>query len=104
MSLHADKASNARSGAQEVVRTPLAILPRRTRLGSQDARVVALAAGVPTNILALMHPTVAVARILVVEDSPDVISLLEHVLGEEGYDVLSATDGESALVRALHEA
>jgi two-component system response regulator MprA len=51
-----------------------------------------------------MHPTVAVARILVVEDSPDVISLLERVLGEAGYDVLSATDGESAVARALHEA
>ena len=50
-----------------------------------------------------MQPTVAVARILVVEDSPDVVALLERVLGEQGYDVFTAGDGESALARALHD-
>jgi two-component system response regulator MprA len=50
-----------------------------------------------------MHAAVAVARILVVEDSPDVVSLLERVLGEQGYDVISAGDSETAVARAVHD-
>ena len=41
------------------------------------------------------------ARILVIEDSPDLLSLLERLLRENGWDVQSASDGESGLACAL---
>ncbi len=50
-----------------------------------------------------MDATVAAARILVIEDNPDVIALLERILGEKGYDVRAASDGDSGLARALRE-
>lgn len=47
-----------------------------------------------------MHALVDLARILIVEDSPDIVALLERVLREQGYDTMTAADGESALARA----
>jgi DNA-binding response OmpR family regulator len=41
------------------------------------------------------------ARILVIEDSPDLLSLLERLLRENGWEVQSASDGESGLASAL---
>lgn len=43
------------------------------------------------------------ARILVVEDNPELVSLLERVLGENGYEVHAAVDGETGLARAIHD-
>jgi CheY-like chemotaxis protein len=37
------------------------------------------------------------AKILVVDDVPQNVRLLEAVLAPRGYDVVTATDGESAL-------
>ena len=51
-----------------------------------------------------MFAAVEAARILVVEDSAELVSLLERVLGEQGYDVSAATDGESGLARAIDQA
>lgn len=42
------------------------------------------------------------ARILVVEDDPDIRELLSYTLGKEGYEVLAAPDGDSGLSMALH--
>ncbi|MBI6546530.1 MAG: response regulator transcription factor, partial [Cyanobacteria bacterium NC_groundwater_1444_Ag_S-0.65um_54_12] len=42
-------------------------------------------------------PTGSNARILVVEDEPDVRNLLEVLLAKEGYQVLAADNGEAAL-------
>ena len=39
----------------------------------------------------------AAARILVVDDVPENVRLLEAVLEPHGYDVVSATDGQAAL-------
>lgn len=47
-----------------------------------------------------MHALVDLARILIVEDSPKIVALLERVLREQGYDTMTAADGESALARA----
>jgi DNA-binding response OmpR family regulator len=41
------------------------------------------------------------ATILVVEDSPDLVALLQRVLCEQGYEVTSARDGETGLSSAL---
>ena len=43
-------------------------------------------------------------RVLVVEDSTPIRVLLATVLAEAGYDVETASDGESALARAAHTA
>jgi CheY-like chemotaxis protein len=43
-------------------------------------------------------------RVLVVEDAAPIRSLLATVLGQEGYTVDTAADGESALKKALHTA
>jgi len=50
-----------------------------------------------------MPAEVEVSRILVVEDSPEVVALLERVLGEHGFDVQAATDGDAGLACALEE-
>jgi two-component system response regulator MprA len=50
-----------------------------------------------------MFAEVEVSRILVVEDSPEVVALLERILGEHGFDVRAATDGDSGLACALEE-
>ncbi len=42
-------------------------------------------------------PTPSDARILIVEDEPDVLELCADLLRHAGYDVVSATDGERAL-------
>jgi DNA-binding response OmpR family regulator len=41
--------------------------------------------------------------ILVVEDDPDVLTLMETALGAEGYRVATAEDGEAALASARRE-
>ena len=47
-------------------------------------------------------PTVApAATILVVEDNASLIELLRQALGEHGYDVCAARDGDAGLARAL---
>jgi DNA-binding response OmpR family regulator len=44
-----------------------------------------------------------VARILVVDDEPDTLSLIEHTLRTAGYQVFLASDGKEGLHRARHE-
>lgn len=44
------------------------------------------------------------ARILVIDDEPDILLLLRMVLEEEGHDSLLAADGESAVARLEREA
>ncbi len=51
----------------------------------------------------MMNATVGAARILIVEDNPDVIALLERILGEQGYSVRAVPDGETGLARALRD-
>ena len=41
------------------------------------------------------------ARILVVEDRPEVLDVLQRVLADSGYDVHTATDGDAAVATAL---
>src|SRR5690348_3624659 len=43
---------------------------------------------------------VAVKRVLVVEDNPDLRALLADALGDSGYDVEQVTNGAEALARA----
>src|SRR5262245_48635991 len=50
-----------------------------------------------------MHAAAHLATILVVEDHPEVVCLLQHVLGEHGYAVRSACDGEAGIVSALED-
>lgn len=49
-----------------------------------------------------MNPT-ASARILVVEDDPSILYGLKHNLGYEGFDVLTARDGEEGLKLAVEK-
>jgi two-component system, OmpR family, response regulator MprA len=51
-----------------------------------------------------MFAAIAASKILIIEDSAEVVALLERVLGEQGYDVSAATDGDSGLARALDQA
>ena len=41
-------------------------------------------------------------RVLIVDDIPQNLSLLHDALDEAGYTVLVATNGESAIARAVH--
>jgi DNA-binding response OmpR family regulator len=50
-----------------------------------------------------MFAAVEASKILIIEDSAEVVSLLERVLGEQGYDVSAAMDGNSGLARALDQ-
>jgi DNA-binding response OmpR family regulator len=50
-----------------------------------------------------MFAAVEASKILIIEDSAEVVSLLERVLGEQGYDVTAATDGNLGLARALDQ-
>jgi two-component system response regulator MprA len=50
-----------------------------------------------------MFAVVDASKILIIEDSAEVVSLLERVLGEQGYDVSTATDGETGLSRAFDQ-
>ena len=43
------------------------------------------------------------ATVLVVEDGPEVLHILERTLSDNGYGVLSATDGEAGLAIALDQ-
>jgi DNA-binding response OmpR family regulator len=47
-----------------------------------------------------MHPAAHATTILIVEDSPDLVALLQRVLTEQGYEVRSARDGEAGLASA----
>jgi DNA-binding response OmpR family regulator len=47
-----------------------------------------------------MHTAAHAATILVVEDNTSLVELLRQVLGEQGYEVRSARDGESGLASA----
>ena len=49
----------------------------------------------------VMHEVPPPATILVVEDNPELVALLRRVLGDEGFKVRSARDGESGLASAL---
>jgi DNA-binding response OmpR family regulator len=51
-----------------------------------------------------MFATLETSKILIIEDSAEVIALLERVLGEQGYDVRAAVDGETGLARAAADA
>jgi two-component system alkaline phosphatase synthesis response regulator PhoP len=42
-------------------------------------------------------------RILVVDDSPDVVKIIQNTLHENGYETLAATNGEEALKIAMAE-
>lgn len=42
-------------------------------------------------------------RILVVDDEPDIVNMLAHILRPEGYEVLLAYDGISAIDMALQQ-
>jgi DNA-binding response OmpR family regulator len=48
-----------------------------------------------------MHAAQTSPTILVVEDSVDLVALLERVLKEQGYDVRSEADGDAGLASAL---
>jgi len=50
-----------------------------------------------------MHAAAHLATILVVEDSPELVALLQQLLGEQGYAVRTAADGESGLSSALED-
>lgn len=54
--------------------------------------------------LAAMFAAIEASKILIIEDSAEVVSLLERLLGENGYEVSAALDGESGLARALDDA
>ncbi|NOZ59241.1 MAG: response regulator [Euryarchaeota archaeon] len=45
----------------------------------------------------------APARVLVVDDDPDVVILLDKVLSKRGYKVVSSLSGEEAIEKALKE-
>ena len=57
----------------------------------------------PSVSSAPMHAAAKVDTILVVEDSPDLVALLRRLLGDNGYEVRSACDGEAGLTSALEE-
>jgi two-component system, OmpR family, alkaline phosphatase synthesis response regulator PhoP len=42
-------------------------------------------------------------KILVTEDSPTILSILEDALKSEGYNIITATDGQEALAKAQKE-
>jgi PAS domain S-box-containing protein len=42
-------------------------------------------------------------KILVVDDEPDILSLLEHQLGAQGYRVITASTGAQAITKAMAE-
>lgn len=50
-----------------------------------------------------MHAATLPSTVLVVEDNPELVALLERVLGENGYTVRAARDGESGLCSALED-
>ncbi|HEX4684047.1 MAG TPA: response regulator transcription factor [Gemmatimonadaceae bacterium] len=51
-----------------------------------------------------MQAAMNLATILVVEDSPDLVALLQRILADNGYEVTAAKDGESGISSALeHE-
>ena len=50
-----------------------------------------------------MFAAVDASRILIVEDSAEVIALLERILGDQGYNVSAVMDGNSGLAHALDQ-
>lgn len=51
-----------------------------------------------------MFAALATKSILVVEDSPELVALLDRLLREHGYDVRTAADGDAGLATALYDA
>lgn len=49
------------------------------------------------------QPIFRTARILVVEDAPDVLNVLDRTLTDNGYSVSSASDGEAGVAAALDQ-
>ena len=57
-----------------------------------------------TSIGALGHKSEDdMPRVLVVDDEPDALELLQAFLGAKGYEVLTASDGEEALQKVKEE-
>jgi two-component system response regulator MprA len=50
-----------------------------------------------------MHAAAQMTTILIVEDNPELVSLLRRVLREQGYRIRSARDGETGLTSALDD-
>jgi DNA-binding response OmpR family regulator len=51
-----------------------------------------------------MFAALATKSILVVEDSPELLALLDRLLREHGYEVRTAADGDAGLATALYDA
>src|SRR6185312_7355981 len=51
-----------------------------------------------------MFAALATKSILVVEDSPELVALLDRLLREHGYEVRTAADGDAGLATALYDA
>lgn len=47
-----------------------------------------------------MTPSADRPRVLVVDDEPSIVTALEFLLEQEGFEVTSAADGETAIARA----
>ncbi len=61
-------------------------------------------AGPSDNIGDQNGPKRSLARIMVVEDEPSLVTLLRYNLSKEGYEVVVCGDGDSALSEALEQA
>src|SRR6185312_9663654 len=70
-------------------------------MNDSSALCETLARVCPQDIFRPVNPATHPTTILVVEDSPDIVALLQRVLTEHGHTVRSAHDGEAGLVSAL---
>jgi two-component system response regulator MprA len=84
-------------GGRERTSTKQAVVPRALKASrpcSPESR---------PYLRAQMPAAARLTTILVVDDSPNLVSLLHVVLGEQGYAVTSASDGESGLASILEQ-
>ena len=83
----------------------LSPLAARTVSGTHEIVSEVLSLSESLSIIGPMNapPTFRTARILVVEDAPDVLNVLERSLTDNGYSVSTATDGEAGLAAALDQ-